>query len=124
MMKLSLLAILPVMLFVNCITPKSSDNYSDNKNKVLTGADQTEKYLPFLRGKRIGVLGNPTTVIGKTHFVDSMKTIGINIVKVFGPEHGFRGNASAGVRVNDEKDSATGIPIISLYGSKRKPSAA
>lgn len=90
--------------------------------KITTGADQTEKYLSRLRGKRIGILGNQTSVIGKTHLVDSLKSLGLNIVKVFGPEHGFRGKASAGVKVQDDVDSATKIPIVSLYGPKRKPS--
>lgn len=88
---------------------------------IKTGADQTERYLPLLTGKRIGILGNPTTVIGNKHLVDSLKTLGINIVKVFGPEHGFRGNASNGAHVQDEVDSTTGIPIVSLYGKKNKP---
>src|SRR5687767_8673864 len=88
---------------------------------IKTGADQTEKYLPLLKGKRIAILGNPTTVIGKKHMVDSLQSLGINIVKVFGPEHGFRGNASNGAHVQAEVDSATHIPIVSLYGQKRKP---
>jgi len=92
------------------------------KNKIITGADQTEKYLSYLEGKRVAILANPTTIIGKKHLVDSLHSRGINIVKVFGPEHGFRGNASAGVKVADETDSATGIPVISLYGAKTKPS--
>ncbi|MXV52630.1 DUF1343 domain-containing protein [Pedobacter sp. HMF7647] len=92
------------------------------KAEIKTGADQTEKYLPYLKGKRIGLLGNQTSIVGKTHLVDSLKTLGVNIVKVFGPEHGFRGNASAGVAVKDEVDKATGIPIVSLYGAKQKPS--
>ncbi len=92
------------------------------KNNIVTGADQTQKYLPYLKGKRVGILANPTTIIGKRHLVDSLHAIGVNIVKVFGPEHGFRGNASAGVKVADETDSATGIPVISLYGTKSKPS--
>ncbi len=91
------------------------------KKNIITGADQTEKYLPYLKGKRVAVLANPTTIIGKRHLVDSLQARGIHIVKVFGPEHGFRGNASAGVKVMDEKDSATGIPVISLYGPKNKP---
>lgn len=90
--------------------------------KLTTGADQTEKYLARLKGKRIGILGNQTSVIGKTHLVDSLKSLGINIIKVFGPEHGFRGKASAGVKVQDDVDSSTKIPIVSLYGPKRKPS--
>ncbi|HXG83348.1 MAG TPA: exo-beta-N-acetylmuramidase NamZ domain-containing protein, partial [Pyrinomonadaceae bacterium] len=69
-----------------------------------------------------GILANQTTITGDKHLVDFLLSKGINVVKVFGPEHGFRGNASAGVKVSDEKDPATGIKIISLYGSKRKPS--
>jgi uncharacterized protein YbbC (DUF1343 family) len=89
----------------------------------ITGADQTDRYVPILTGKRVGILANPTTIIGQRHLVDSLLARRINVVKVFGPEHGFRGNASNGAKVSDEKDPATGIPIISLYGKKRKPSA-
>lgn len=71
----------------------------------------------------MAILANPTSIIGKKHLVDSLLKRGINIVKVFGPEHGFRGNASAGTIVDDETDAATGIKLISLYGKKRKPSA-
>src|SRR5688572_7780109 len=92
------------------------------KAEIKTGADQTEKYIPYLKGKRVAILANQTSIIGKTHMVDSLKSLGVNIVKVFGPEHGFRGNASAGSHVADETDPATGIPIISLYGKKNKPS--
>lgn len=101
---------------------RQPDHTATNGKTLQTGAEQTAKYLPYLKGKRIGILGNQTSVIGKTHLVDSLKSLGVNIVKVFGPEHGFRGNASAGVRVQDEVDSATRIPIVSLYGPKRKPS--
>lgn len=94
------------------------------KEQIITGADQTEKYLPYLKGKRVAVLANPTTIIGKKHLVDSLLAKGVNIVKVFGPEHGFRGKASAGVKVSDEKDPATGVPVVSLYGNKRKPTKA
>lgn len=94
---------------------------SSTIKEIITGADQTEKYIPYLEGKRVAILGNPTSIIGNRHMVDSLKTRGIDIVKVFGPEHGFRGNASAGIRVADEIDSATGIPVISLYGPKRVP---
>ena len=92
------------------------------KERIITGAEQTEKYLPYLKCKRVGILANRTTVIGKAHLVDSLQKLGIKIVSVFGPEHGFRGNASNGARVADEIDEKTGIPIISLYGAKRKPS--
>jgi uncharacterized protein YbbC (DUF1343 family) len=89
---------------------------------LLTGADQTALYLPLLKGKRVGIVGNQTSIIGKKSSVDSLLKLGIKIVKLFGPEHGFRGNASNGAAVGDEVDSATGIPIISLYGKNRKPS--
>lgn len=102
--------------------PVHQDDHT-NAGTIITGADQTDKYLPYLQNKRVGILANPTTIIGKKHLVDSLLTRGIRIVKVFGPEHGFRGNASNGAKVKDERDSATGINIISLYGSKRKPSA-
>lgn len=89
--------------------------------QIITGAEQTSEYLAQLEGKRVALMANPTSVIGKRHLVDSLLLLGVNIVKIFGPEHGFRGAASAGVTVNDETDKTTGIPIISLYGSKKKP---
>jgi uncharacterized protein YbbC (DUF1343 family) len=94
---------------------------TNTKDSMKTGADQTEKYLAYLKGKRVAILANQTSIIGNRHLVDSLQARGVNIVKVFGPEHGFRGNASAGVEVSDEKDQKTGIPIISLYGKKNKP---
>lgn len=92
-----------------------------NKREIITGADQTEKYLPYLKGKRIGLIANQSSLIGRKSSVDSLLSLGVQIVKVFGPEHGFRGNASNGAVVNDEKDAKTGLPIISLYGKNEKP---
>jgi uncharacterized protein YbbC (DUF1343 family) len=97
-------------------------NPKNEKNKIITGAEQTDIYISYLKNKRVAVLANLTTIVGKKHLVDSLIINGINIVKVFGPEHGFRGNASNGAEIIDEKDLATGIKIISLYGAKRKPS--
>ena len=91
---------------------------------IKTGAEQTEKYLPLLKGKRVAIVANQTSVIGKTLVVDSLKSLKINIVKIFGPEHGFRGTASAGAVVADSVDAKTGIREISLYGKKSKPSKA
>lgn len=99
----------------------SSNQSSSNKRGIITGADQTEKYLPYLKGKRIGLVANQSSMIGKKSSVDSLVSLGINIVKVFGPEHGFRGNASNGAVVSDEKDAKTGIAIISLYGKNEHP---
>lgn len=100
---------------------KSAGATESNGKNIITGADQPDKYLPYLKGKRIGILANPTSIVGNKHLVDFLLSKGINVIKAFGPEHGFRGNASAGVKVADEKDPATGIKIISLYGAKRKP---
>ncbi len=91
--------------------------------RIITGAEQPEKYLPYLKGKRVAVLANQTSIVGDKHLVDFLLSKQVKVVKVFGPEHGFRGNASAGTHVADEKDPATGIPIVSLYGAKRKPSS-
>ena len=127
MRKISVFTLLLSVILIHC-SPKQSttgsiNNAAENNAKVgiRTGAEQTEKYLDYLKGKRIGILSNQTSTIGKTHMVDSLKALGINIVSLFGPEHGFRGNASAGAKVQDEVDSATGIPIVSLYGIRRKP---
>jgi uncharacterized protein YbbC (DUF1343 family) len=90
---------------------------------LRTGAEQTEKYFPMLRGKRIAVVANPTSQIAGVPLVDSLLHSGIRVVKVFGPEHGFRGNASNGATVADSYDPQTGIPVISLYGKKSMPSA-
>ncbi|MDO1449489.1 DUF1343 domain-containing protein [Rhodocytophaga aerolata] len=106
-----------------CITHKnpSANPALIKPAEIKTGAEQTEKYLPYLKGKRVAILANQTSVIGKTHLVDSLTKVGITIVKVFGPEHGFRGKASAGAVVADDTDPVTGIPVISLYGKKSKP---
>src|ERR671913_1110170 len=116
-----IVALIIAVLFLNCtnVAPVSRDVSPDNN--ILTGADQVDQYIPLLKGKRVAILANQTSIIGKTHLVDSLKALGVNIVKVFGPEHGFRGNASAGTAVADEIDIATGIPVISLYGKKNKP---
>ena len=94
---------------------------SSGQAEMKTGAEQLDQYVSLLKGKRVAMLANQTSVVGTTHLVDTLKSLGVNIVKVFGPEHGFRGQASAGARVDDERDSATGIPVISLYGRKNKP---
>jgi uncharacterized protein YbbC (DUF1343 family) len=117
-----LLSFLLTGLMIDCNSSQKAAGSSKENTLIRTGAEQTEKYIPYLQGKRVAVMANQTSVIGKTHLVDSLQHLGITIKKVFGPEHGFRGNASAGAKVEDEIDVATGIPIISLYGGKNKPS--
>ena len=109
-------------IFCSSSKPKQERAPIDvNKKEIQTGAEQTDKYLPLLKGKRVAIMANQTSMIGKTHLVDSLKTLGVKIVKVFGPEHGFRGNASAGEHVADEIDPVSRIPVVSLYGGKNKP---
>ena len=91
---------------------------------ILTGAEQMDRYLPLLEGKSVAIFANQTSVVGKSHLVDTLLKRGVRIRAIFSPEHGFRGDADAGEHVNSQNDPATGIPIISLYGSKNKPSAA
>ena len=90
---------------------------------VTTGAERTEEYLPLLKGKRVGLIVNQTSVINnaETCLLDTLLSLNANVVKVFAPEHGFRGDADAGETVKDGKDKRTGIPILSLYGSNKKP---
>lgn len=95
-----------------------------NLKKIVTGADQPEVYLPLLRNKKIGFVGNQsslrTTSQGSVHLVDFLLSNTIDVKKVFSPEHGFRGKADAGEMVEDGIDSKTGLPIISLYGKNKK----
>ncbi|MFD3000526.1 exo-beta-N-acetylmuramidase NamZ domain-containing protein [Pontibacter toksunensis] len=90
---------------------------------LQTGAEQLELYLPQLKGKRVGLVVNQTSVVGQTHLVDTLLSRGVDVVTIFAPEHGFRGEADAGAHVKDAKDIRTGLPIISLYGKNKKPSA-
>jgi len=99
---------------------------ASSENSIEIGANQTEKYLPLLADKKIGIVGNQTSVIFKengsyTHLVDSLLSRNIKIEKVFSPEHGFRGKADAGEKVKDGTDTKTGLPLVSLYGSNKKP---
>lgn len=94
--------------------------------KVVTGAERIERYLPLIQGKRVGMVVNHTSIVGveQTHLLDTLLRLNVQVVKVFAPEHGFRGNADAGETVKDGKDSRTGTPIVSLYGNNKKPTAA
>ena len=94
------------------------------KAQPLTGAEQMGQYIPLLKGKRVAVFANATSTVGQSHLVDTLVKKGVNIHTIFSPEHGFRGDADAGATVGNQQDPATGIPIVSLYGSKVKPSPA
>ena len=88
--------------------------------KVVVGAEQVDKYLPQLKNKRVAVLANHTAMVGDTHLVDMLVNQGVNLVGIVSPEHGFRGTADAGEKVNSSVDSRTGVPIWSLYSAKSR----
>ncbi len=90
---------------------------------ISVGAENTADYLTLLKNKRVGIVANPTSRIGNTHLIDSLKTLGINITGVFAPEHGFRGDAENGAHIHNDIDPKTGLKIISLYGKHVKPTA-
>ena len=98
--------------------PINKTAYSD---EIRPGAFQTEDYLPLLKGKRVGLVINQTSLIVQTHLVDSLISLGVNVVKLYAPEHGLRGQADAGESIDSGLDSKTGIPVISIYGEKKKP---
>ena len=89
-----------------------------NQNRVIVGAEQTNVYLPLLKNKRIAIFSNHTGMIGNRHLLDVLLENKINVVAIFSPEHGFRGNADAGEHVSSSVDSKTGVPILSLYDGK------
>ena len=91
-------------------------------SQVITGAEQTIEYLDMIQGKRVALVVNQTSMIGKRHLLDTLIDLNLEIVKVFAPEHGFRGNAPNGTTIHDGRDVATGTPILSLYGKNKKPS--
>jgi uncharacterized protein YbbC (DUF1343 family) len=119
-MKKILFCLLAVVLYCYPSFSQSPVNQPGNET-VIPGADRIDVYLPYLKGKSVAVFANQTSVVRNTHLVDTLLKRGIKIVKLFGPEHGFRGTADAGEKVTNEKDKATGIPIISLFGDHKKP---
>jgi uncharacterized protein YbbC (DUF1343 family) len=101
-----------------------NDTLSANKvDKLVLGADRMDKYLPLLDGKSVGLLVNHTSQVGRTHLVDTLLSRGVRVKRIFSPEHGFRGTADAGMKVASELDVKTGLPIVSLYGSRKKPTS-
>ena len=98
-------------------------NAQQNTAEIMPGAYQMDKYLPLLKDKRVAVLINQASVVNNKVLVDTLKDRGIKIVKIFVPEHGLRLTADAGATVASSIDSATGIPIVSLYGNNKKPTA-
>ncbi len=118
---MKLIALLVALItLTNCNTDAKQSGSPDQK--IVIGAERMEAYLPLLREKRVGIVANHSTLVGKDHLVDSLISRKIDIVKIFSPEHGFRGEGDAGEIIKNHVDVRTGTPVISLYGSSKKPS--
>lgn len=100
-------------------TQISADVQKDN---ILPGAIRTAEYVPMLKNKKVALVVNQTSTIGQKHLVDSLLALEVDITRIFAPEHGFRGAADAGAKIEDGIDTKTQLPIVSLYGKKKKPS--
>lgn len=109
------------VLFFLCLFSFAFSN-AQNNQRIIPAAERTETYLPLIKGRRIGIFANQTSMVGNTHLIDTLKSLGVNITVIYSPEHGFRGTADAGEKIGNMTDPKTGITVISLYGSKRKPS--
>jgi uncharacterized protein YbbC (DUF1343 family) len=113
---LFLLSFLSFFFFARCQSAES-------EARLKLGASRTDLYLPEIEGKSVGLLINHTSVLNEKHLVDFLMEQGVQIKTIFAPEHGFRGTADAGEHVKDNVDEKTGIPVVSLYGNNKKPSA-
>ncbi len=115
------LLIVSVFLTVlSCVSASKNKNIN-TQQKIYPAAYDMDKYLPELQNKRVALLVNHTSEINGVHLLDTLLSRNINVVKIFAPEHGFRGKNDAGEHVNNQVDSKTGISIISLYGKNKKP---
>lgn len=91
--------------------------------ELQVGAACLKEYVPQLEGKKVALCGNQTSVVGNSHLADTLLSLNVNLVKLFCPEHGFRGNAEAGAAIASGTDAPTGLPVVSLYGKNKKPTA-
>lgn len=117
------LLLLVTLGFTQCQAQKTTAvNSTVATSAIQPAAERTSEYLPLLKGKKVAVFANQTSTVGNKHLVDILKEAGVTIKVIFGPEHGFRGTADAGEKVESTIDKSTGVPVVSLYGKKRVPS--
>ncbi|MDN5210926.1 DUF1343 domain-containing protein [Fulvivirgaceae bacterium BMA12] len=115
-----------LLLFLTCCGQETSNNTAESdpsptEKTIVLGAANFDEYLPALKQKNVAVVVNQTSIIGSTHLVDTLLSRGVNLVKIFSPEHGFRGEAADGEKVDYTADQETGVSLVSLYGKTRKP---
>ena len=113
---------LSASLFIFCNNIYSQKKVLDAED-AMVGASRLELYLPELKDKNVGVVANQTSIFNETHLIDTLISHNVNIKKIFTPEHGFRGTADEGALINNSIDEKTQLPIISLYGNNKKPTA-
>ncbi len=111
-----------LLLVSSSACAQRTENVSVQDGEIVLGIEQMEKYTPLLKGKKVGLVANHSSKIGSMHLLDTLLSIGLDVQKVFSPEHGFRGDADAGEKVDNQTDPKSGIGIVSLYGSNKKPS--
>ncbi len=108
---------------ISCAAQKTQPVSGSAPVRIIPAAERINVYLPLIKGRTVGIFANQTSMVGNTHLVDTLRSLGVEIKVIFGPEHGFRGPADAGEKIGNYTDEKTGIPVVSLYGSKRRPSA-
>ncbi len=115
------------LLFTGCCALDQSGqalsvtNEQTTRTGIQVGSERMERYLSMIKGKRIGLTVNQSSLVQGVHLLDTLMNLGMDVRKIFSPEHGFRGDADAGAHISDSRDVRTGLPIISLYGKNRKP---
>ena len=111
------------LLLVGALSWAASAHAQKLPTPVTVGAERMELLLPTLQGKRVALMVNQSSLVGSTgtHLVDTLLSQGINIVRLFVPEHGLRGKVDAGKNVRSGVDEKTGLPVVSLYGQRKRP---
>jgi len=122
-MKNFLLVVFSALFITSCHGQKNSQQATVSSQHIIPAAERINVYLPLIKGKRVGIFANQTSTVGNSHLVDTLRKLGVDIKVIFGPEHGFRGTADAGEKIGNYTDQKTGIPVVSLYGRKRRPSS-
>src|SRR6266487_6050793 len=115
MINMKFIIVIFCFAIVSCYAQKNVKPQTQNfksETRIIPGAERVNVYLPLIKGKRIGIFANQTSMVGNTHLVDTLKKLGVGIKVIFGPEHGFRGVASAGEKIGNYVDEKTGILIV------------
>ncbi|MCC6599468.1 MAG: DUF1343 domain-containing protein [Crocinitomicaceae bacterium] len=115
------ISIICLLQLVSCAQQEWPVQQPAPNKGIVVGAERMERYLPLLSGKNVAVIANPTSRVSNAHLVDTLLAMGVQVKKVFAPEHGFRGEAAAGETIKDGHDRKTGLQVVSLYGKNKKP---